>query len=153
MQPILKSAKLANVCYDIRGPVLAHAKKMEEDGQRIIKLNIGNPATFGFETPEEIVEDMIRNLPAASGYSDSKGLFSARKAIMHYCQQKGIANVKLDDIYVGNGVSELIVMGASCASCGMRSSTSLAMILRSGRTLPHSAASINPSSAPEGWLA
>ncbi len=110
MQPILKSAKLANVCYDIRGPVLAHAKKMEEDGQRIIKLNIGNPATFGFETPEEIVEDMIRNLPAASGYSDSKGLFSARKAIMHYCQQKGIANVKLDDIYVGNGVSELIVM-------------------------------------------
>lgn len=110
MQPILKSTKLANVCYDIRGPVLAHAKKMEEDGQRIIKLNIGNPATFGFETPEEIVEDMIRNLPAASGYSDSKGLFSARKAIMHYCQQKGIANVKLDDIYVGNGVSELIVM-------------------------------------------
>ncbi|MGD9788652.1 MAG: pyridoxal phosphate-dependent aminotransferase, partial [Sulfuricellaceae bacterium] len=110
MQPVLKSAKLANVCYDIRGPVLARARQMEEDGQRIIKLNIGNPAPFGFEAPEEIIQDVIHNLPNASGYSDSKGLFAARKAIMHYTQEKRIAGVTIDDIYVGNGVSELIVM-------------------------------------------
>lgn len=110
MQPILKSAKLANVCYDIRGPVLARAKQMEEDGHRVIKLNIGNPAPFGFEPPEEIVVDVIQNLRGASGYSDSKGLFSARKAIMHNCQQKGIKGVGIEDIYLGNGVSELIVM-------------------------------------------
>ena len=110
MQPILKSAKLANVCYDIRGPVLARAKQMEEDGQRIIKLNIGNTAPFGLETPEEIVQDVIHNLPAASGYCDSKGLFAARKAIMHYTQEKRIAGVQVEDIYIGNGVSELIVM-------------------------------------------
>jgi alanine-synthesizing transaminase len=110
VQPVLKSAKLANVCYDIRGPVLARARQMEEDGQRIIKLNIGNPAPFGFEAPEEIIQDVIHNLPNASGYSDSKGLFAARKAIMHYTQEKRIAGVTIDDIYVGNGVSELIVM-------------------------------------------
>ena len=110
MQPILKSAKLANVCYDIRGPVLARAKQMEEEGHRIIKLNIGNPAPFGFEPPEEIVVDVIQNLRGASGYSDSKGLFSARKAIMHNCQQKNIRGVGIEDIYLGNGVSELIVM-------------------------------------------
>ncbi len=110
MQPILKSAKLANVCYDIRGPVLARAKQMEEEGHRIIKLNIGNPAPFGFEPPEEIVVDVIQNLRGASGYSDSKGLFSARKAIMHECQQKGIKGVGIEDIYLGNGASELIVM-------------------------------------------
>lgn len=110
MQPVLKSAKLANVCYDIRGPVLARAKAMEEDGHRIIKLNIGNTAPFGFEAPEEIVQDMIHNLPAASGYADSKGLFAARKAIMHYTQEKKIPNVRIEDIYIGNGVSELIVM-------------------------------------------
>ncbi|HUY04963.1 MAG TPA: pyridoxal phosphate-dependent aminotransferase [Rhodocyclaceae bacterium] len=110
MQPVLKSAKLANVCYDIRGPVLARAKQMEEDGHRIIKLNIGNTAPFGFEAPEEIVQDVIHNLPAASGYSDSKGLFAARKAIMHYSQEKKIAGVQVEDIYIGNGVSELIVM-------------------------------------------
>ncbi len=110
MQPVLKSAKLANVCYDIRGPVLARAKAMEEDGHRIIKLNIGNTAPFGFEAPEEIVQDMIHNLPAASGYADSKGLFAARKAIMHYTQEKKIAGVQVEDIYIGNGVSELIVM-------------------------------------------
>ena len=110
MQPVLKSAKLANVCYDIRGPVLARAKQMEEDGQRIIKLNIGNTAPFGLETPEEIVQDMIHNMSAASGYCDSKGLFAARKAIMHYTQEKKIAGVQVEDIYVGNGVSELIVM-------------------------------------------
>jgi alanine-synthesizing transaminase len=110
MQPVLKSTKLANVCYDIRGPVLGRAKQMEEEGHRIIKLNIGNPAAFGFEAPEEIVVDVIHNLRDASGYSDSKGLFAARKAIMHYCQEKKIAGVTIDDIYIGNGVSELIVM-------------------------------------------
>ncbi|KMN81941.1 pyridoxal phosphate-dependent aminotransferase [Chromobacterium alkanivorans] len=110
MQPVHKSQKLANVCYDIRGPVLEHAKKMEDEGHRIIKLNIGNPAPFGFFAPDEIIEDVIVNLPSASGYSDSKGLFAARKAIMHYAQQKQLPNVGMDDIIVGNGVSELIVM-------------------------------------------
>ena len=110
MQPVLKSTKLANVCYDIRGPVLVRARQLEEEGHRIIKLNIGNPAPFGFEAPEEIVVDVIHNLRDASGYSDSKGLFAARKAIMHYCQEKRIAGVGIDDIYIGNGVSELIVM-------------------------------------------
>jgi len=110
MQPVLKSNKLASVCYDIRGPVLARARQMEEEGHRVIKLNIGNPAAFGFEAPEEIVVDVIRNIRDASGYSDSKGLFAARKAVMHYCQQKYIADVGIDDIYLGNGVSELIVM-------------------------------------------
>ncbi|MEY4592879.1 MAG: hypothetical protein RIR18_1774 [Pseudomonadota bacterium] len=110
MQPILKSSKLEDVCYDIRGPVLTRAKKMEEEGHRIIKLNIGNPAPFGFEAPEEIVVDVIRNLRDASGYSDSKGLFAARKAVMHYCQQKKIQGVGIEDIYLGNGCSELIVM-------------------------------------------
>jgi alanine-synthesizing transaminase len=110
MQPILKSAKLSSVCYDIRGPVLDRARQMEEEGHRIIKLNIGNPAPFGFEAPEEILQDIIHNLPAASGYCDSKGLFAARKAIMHYTQEKKIRDVQLDDIYIGNGASELIVM-------------------------------------------
>ncbi|MCL4472036.1 MAG: pyridoxal phosphate-dependent aminotransferase [Gammaproteobacteria bacterium] len=110
MQPVLKSAKLNNVCYDIRGPVMARARQMEEDGHRIIKLNIGNPAPFGFEAPEEILRDVIHNLPNASGYSDSKGLFAARKAIMHYTQEKKIRDVQMEDIYIGNGVSELIVM-------------------------------------------
>lgn len=110
MKPILKSNKLANVCYDIRGPVLQRAKQMEDEGHKIIKLNIGNLASFGFDAPEEIQLDMIRNLPNAAGYSDSKGIFAARKAIMHYTQQKHIKGVTLEDIYVGNGVSELIVM-------------------------------------------
>ena len=110
MKPILKSTKLANVCYDIRGPVMERAKLMEEEGQRIIKLNIGNLAPFGFEAPEEIQQDVILNLPNSSGYSDSKGMFAARKAIMHYSQAKKIMGVGLDDIYVGNGVSELIVL-------------------------------------------
>ncbi len=110
MQPILKSSKLANVCYDIRGPVLDRAKQMEEDGHYIIKLNIGNPASFGFDAPEEILQDVIHNLSDASGYCDSKGLFAARKAIMHYSQEKHIRDVQMEDIYIGNGVSELIVM-------------------------------------------
>ena len=110
MQPILKSEKLNNVCYDIRGPVLQRAREMEEDGQRIIKLNIGNPAAFGFEVPEEIQQDVIRNMSKAAGYTDSKGLFEPRKAIMHYTQSKQIQGVTVDDIIIGNGVSELIVM-------------------------------------------
>lgn len=110
MKPILKSTKLSNVCYDIRGPVMERARQMEEEGQRIIKLNIGNLAPFGFEAPEEIQQDVILNLPNSSGYSDSKGMFAARKAIMHYCQSKKIPGVGLEDIYIGNGASELIVM-------------------------------------------
>ena len=110
MKPILKSEKLKDVCYDIRGPVLELAQRMEEEGHKIIKLNIGNVGVFGFDPPEEIQLDMIRNLGNASAYSDSKGIFAARKAIMHYCQEKGILGVTLDDIYTGNGVSELIVM-------------------------------------------
>ncbi len=110
MQPVNKSAKLNNVCYDIRGPVLARARQMEEDGHQIIKLNIGNLAAFGFDSPEEIRQDMIRNLPNAAGYVDSKGIFSARKAVMHYSQQKRIKGVTIEDIYIGNGASELIVM-------------------------------------------
>ncbi len=107
---VRKSAKLANVCYDIRGPVLVKAKQMEDEGHKIIKLNIGNLAAFGFDAPEEIQLDMIRNLPNSAGYSDSKGIFAARKAVMHYTQQKHIKGVTLEDIYIGNGVSELIVM-------------------------------------------
>src|ERR1700748_2041797 len=110
LKPIRKSAKLTDVCYDIRGPVMARAKQMEEEGQRIIKLNIGNLAPFGFDAPDEVRHDVIVNLSNASGYSDSKGLFAARKAIMQYTQQKGIAGVTMEDITIGNGVSELIVM-------------------------------------------
>ena len=110
MLPLLKSNKLANVCYDIRGPVLQRARQMEDEGQRIIKLNIGNPASFGFEVPEEIQLDVIRNMGEAGGYTDSKGLFAPRKAIMHQTQSKHISGVTVDDIIIGNGVSELIVM-------------------------------------------
>jgi alanine-synthesizing transaminase len=111
MSPLIaKSTKLANVCYDIRGPVLDKARMMEEEGQKIIKLNIGNLAVFGLEPPDEIVQDMIRNLPSAGGYTDSKGLFAPRKAVVHYCQQKHIAGVTVDDVYLGNGASELITM-------------------------------------------
>ena len=113
MKPILKSAKLANVCYDIRGPIMDRARQMEEEGQKIIKLNIGNLAVFGFDAPEEIQQDMIRNLPNSAGYSDSKGIFAARKAVMHSTQQQGIKGVTLDDIYLGNGASELIVMATN----------------------------------------
>jgi alanine-synthesizing transaminase len=113
LKPILKSAKLANVCYDIRGPIMDRARQMEEEGQKIIKLNIGNLAVFGFDAPEEIQQDMIRNLPNSAGYSDSKGIFAARKAVMHSTQQQGIKGVTLDDIYLGNGASELIVMATN----------------------------------------
>ena len=110
MQSLLKSSKLANVCYDIRGPVLEKARQMEEEGQHIIKLNIGNIAAFGLEPPDEIVQDMIRNLPNAAGYTDSKGLFAPRKAIVHYSQQKHVKGVHVDDVFLGNGASELITM-------------------------------------------
>ncbi|GAA4252505.1 pyridoxal phosphate-dependent aminotransferase [Dactylosporangium darangshiense] len=107
---VTQSAKLANVCYDIRGPVMAAAKRMEADGHHIIKLNIGNPAPFGFDAPEEILQDVILNLPAAHGYGDSKGLLSARRAVVQYYQQKQVYGVDIEDVYLGNGVSELIVM-------------------------------------------
>ena len=110
LRPIRKSAKLADVCYDIRGPVMARAKQMEEEGQSVLKLNIGNLAPFGFAAPDEVCQDVIANLSTASGYSDSRGLFAARKAIMHYTQEKNIRGVGMDDIFIGNGVSELIVM-------------------------------------------
>ncbi|MCA0324599.1 MAG: pyridoxal phosphate-dependent aminotransferase [Proteobacteria bacterium] len=113
MKTIHKSAKLANVLYDVRGPIVDAAKQMEDEGQKIIKLNIGNMAPFGFDPPEEIQQDMIRNLPDSAGYSDSKGIFAARKAVMHYSQQQGIAGVTLDDIYLGNGASELIGMATN----------------------------------------
>jgi len=107
---IVKSDKLDDVCYDIRGPVLKEAHRLEEEGHKIVKLNIGNPAPWGFDAPEEILLDVIHNLPASQGYCDSKGLYSARKAVMQYCQQLQIANVEIDDIFIGNGVSELVVM-------------------------------------------
>ena len=107
---IRKSTKLDNVCYDIRGPVLDKAREMEEEGQKIIKLNIGNLAVFGLEPPDEIVQDMIRNLTQAAGYTDSKGLFAPRKSVMHYAQEKNISGVTVDDVYLGNGASELITM-------------------------------------------
>lgn len=109
MSPIEKSSKLENVCYDIRGPVLKEAKRLEEEGNKVLKLNIGNPAPFGFEAPDEILVDVIRNLPTAQGYCDSKGLYSARKAIMQHYQARGMRDVTVEDIYIGNGVSELIV--------------------------------------------
>jgi alanine-synthesizing transaminase len=110
LKTVSKSSKLANVCYDIRGPVLDKARQMEEEGHKIIKLNIGNLAVFGLEPPDEIVQDMIRNLPHAAGYTDSKGLFAPRKAVVHYTQEKHIKGVTVDDVYLGNGASELIAM-------------------------------------------
>ena len=110
MRTFEKSTKLDNVCYDVRGPVVEEADRMIADGIHILKLNIGNPAPFGFTAPEEVIRDMMHNLSETEGYSDSKGLFPARKAIMQYCQLKKIPNVGINDIYTGNGVSELITM-------------------------------------------
>jgi len=107
---LVQSTKLADVCYDIRGPVLLEAKRLEEQGHRIIKLNIGNPAPFGFRAPDEILVDVIRNLPDAEGYSDSQGLLSARTAIVQHYQERGLDTVGVDDVWLGNGASELIVM-------------------------------------------
>ncbi len=115
MKPLYKSSKLANVAYDIRGPVLEKARQMEEEGQKIIKLNIGNVAAFGLMPPDEIVQDMLRNLPSAeaAGYTDSKGLFAPRRAIVHYTQQQGVSGVTVDDVYLGNGASELVQMAVN----------------------------------------
>ena len=110
MNKIKKSSKLDNVLYDIRGPVLDEAKRLEDEGMRVIKLNTGNPAPFGLFAPDEVIHDMIVNLPNTEGYCDSKGLFPARKAIMQYCQQKNIKGVEIEDIFVGNGASECITM-------------------------------------------
>jgi alanine-synthesizing transaminase len=110
MKTYTKSSKLNNVCYEIRGRIAAHAKRLEDEGHKILKLNIGNPAPFGFEAPDDILKDVIKNLPTAQGYSESKGIYSARVAVMQYFQQQGILNVSVDDIYLGNGVSELIVL-------------------------------------------
>ena len=110
LKTVAKSSKLANVCYDIRGPVLEKARQMEEEGHKIIKLNIGNLAVFGLEPPDEIVQDMIRNMPHSAGYTDSKGLFAPRKSVVHYTQEKGVKGVTVDDVYLGNGASELISM-------------------------------------------
>ena len=110
MRNFKKSDKLNNVSYDVRGPVLEEAERMQEEGIRILKLNTGNPAPFGFDAPNEIVRDMIVNVRDSEGYSDSKGIFSARKAIEQYCQLKKFPNVTINDIYTGNGVSELITM-------------------------------------------
>ena len=118
MKPLVKSSKLASVSYDIRGPVLDKARQMEEEGQKIIKLNIGNVAAFGLMPPDEIVQDMIRNLPDAAGYTDSKGLFAPRKAVVHYTQQQGVKGVSVDDVYLGNGASELIQMAMSLGELG-----------------------------------
>ncbi|MFC9977599.1 pyridoxal phosphate-dependent aminotransferase [Spirillospora sp. NPDC127200] len=110
MQVINQSGKLANVCYDIRGPVLKRAKQLEAEGQRILKLHIGNPAPFGFEAPPELLQDMIRTLPEAHGYSDSKGVLPARRAVVQRYERQGVAGLDVEDVYLGNGVSELIVM-------------------------------------------
>ncbi len=110
MQEFVKSRKLSDVCYDIRGPVHERATVLEEEGHRILRLNIGNPAPFGFDAPEEILVDVIHNIPQAQGYADSKGVYSARKAVMQHYQQRLVANVEIGDVYLGNGVSELIVM-------------------------------------------
>jgi alanine-synthesizing transaminase len=108
MKPIQKSTKLAHVLYDVRGPIVEAARRMEEEGHKIIKLNIGNLAPFGFDAPEEIQQDMIHHLPSSAGYSDSKGIFAARKAVMHYTQELGVQGVTLEDIYMGNGASDVI---------------------------------------------
>lgn len=110
MKNIKKSSKLNNVCYEIRGQIAAEARRLEDEGHKILKLNIGNPAPFGFEAPDDILKDVIHNLPTAQGYCDSKGIYPARVAVMQYFQQNGILDVNVDDIYIGNGVSELIVM-------------------------------------------
>lgn len=110
MQDIGMSSKLDNVCYDIRGPVMKQAKRLEEEGHKILKLNIGNPASFGFDAPDEILVDVIRNLPTSQGYCDSKGIYSARKAVVQHYQKRGMLELDVEDIYLGNGVSELIVM-------------------------------------------
>jgi len=108
MRPIVQSRKLQHVRYDVRGPILVEAQRLEAEGHKILKLNIGNPAPFGFEAPEAIVADMIHNLPDAQGYSDSRGIYSARTAVAQYYQGRGLTDTQVDDVFIGNGVSELI---------------------------------------------
>ncbi|HEX4107224.1 MAG TPA: hypothetical protein VHX88_03775, partial [Solirubrobacteraceae bacterium] len=106
--PFLQSSKLAGVLYDIRGPALDEARRLDEEGHRVLHLNIGNPAAFGFEAPEDIVRDVVRALPHSQGYSESKGLLTARRAVVQYYEAKGVRGVNVEDVYLGNGVSELI---------------------------------------------
>lgn len=110
MKPVERSQKLDNVCYDIRGPIAAQARKMEDEGHRILKLNIGNPAPFGFEAPDDILKDVIYNLPTSQGYSESAGIYAARVAVMQYYQQMNVPDIRINDIFIGNGVSEMIMM-------------------------------------------
>jgi alanine-synthesizing transaminase len=110
MRRITQSSKLQGVRYDVRGPILEEAHRLEAEGHRIMKLNIGNPAPFGFEAPESILVDMIHNLPESQGYSDSKGIFTARTAVAHFYQEEGLTDVTVEDVFIGNGVSELISM-------------------------------------------
>ncbi len=110
MRPIVQSAKLQHVRYDVRGPILVEAQRLEAEGHRILKLNIGNPAPFGFEAPEAILQDIIHNLPQAQGYSDSRGIYSARTAVANYYQSRGLTATDVDDVFIGNGVSEMISM-------------------------------------------
>jgi alanine-synthesizing transaminase len=110
VRPIRQSRKLQNVRYDVRGPILVEAQRLEAEGHRILKLNIGNPAPFGFEAPDAIVADMVHHLPEAQGYSDSQGIYPARTAVAHYYQEQGLREVRVDDVFIGNGVSELISM-------------------------------------------
>ena len=110
MRPIRQSKKLQGVRYDVRGPILVEAQRLEAEGHRILKLNIGNTAPFGFEAPEQILADMIHHLPQSQGYADSQGIWSARTAVMHYYQSHGLRDVGVEDIFIGNGVSELISM-------------------------------------------
>ena len=102
MNTVTKSSKLNNVCYEIRGQIAAEARRLEDEGHKVLKLNIGNPAPFGFEAPDDILKDVIHNLPTSQGYSDSKGIYSARVAVMQYFQQQGILGVSVDDIFIGN---------------------------------------------------
>lgn len=135
MTLINKSSKLDNVCYDIRGPVLKEAKRLEEEGNKVLKLNIGNPAPFGFEAPDEILVDVIRNLPGAQGYCDSKGLYPARKAIVQHYQARGMREMTVEDVYIGNGVSELIVQSMQALLNSGDEMLVPALITRSGRQL------------------
>jgi alanine-synthesizing transaminase len=107
---VIQSSKLANVCYDIRGPILDEAMRLEDQGHRILKLNTGNPAPFGFEAPPEILQDILRNLATAHGYGDSKGLLAARRAVVMHYEERGLSELTVDDVFIGNGVSELIQM-------------------------------------------
>ncbi|MCW8108688.1 pyridoxal phosphate-dependent aminotransferase [Alteromonas ponticola] len=110
MKSVSRSHKLDNVCYDIRGPIAVQARKMEDEGHRILKLNIGNPAPFGFDAPDDILRDVIHNLPTSQGYSDSAGIYAARVAVMQYYQQMNIKDIRVDDVFIGNGVSEMIMI-------------------------------------------